>query len=240
MSADEGDIRQSDPVEPSLLNALRDALGGVEPQPSDDDYRALAECGETIVYRPGDPVFTQGEPSRYCHLVMRGVVELFRSTDRDRVIARVGSGRFVGDIAVLLGVPYLSSARSGTYAEIRWFERDELLEVLRSRPAVTLGWLRSAMSTLAEAHGRLDVVLGRTARQQVAGALLEAPAEDGRVEVSQSQLAAMLGVGRQTINRALADLMQLGVVKTGYRFIEIVDRDGLADLYDNDPSAGSD
>jgi CRP-like cAMP-binding protein len=96
------------------------------------------------------------------------------------------------------------------------------------------------MATLAEAHGRLDVVLGRTARQQVAGALLEAPTEKGRVEVSQSQLAAMLGVGRQTINRALADLMQLGVVKTGYRFIEIIDRQGLADLYDNDPSAGSD
>lgn len=238
MSEIEGDLEST--VEPSLMNAMREALGGLDPHPTDDDYAALAECGETIVYRPGDHVFTQGEPSTYCHLVMRGVVELFRSTDRDRVIARLGSGRFVGDIAVLLGVPYLSSARSGTYAEIRWFEREKLLEVLRSRPAVTLGWLRSAMMTLAEAHGRLDVVLGRTARQQVAGALLEAPGDEGRVEVSQAQLAAMLGVGRQTINRALADLMQMGVVKTGYRFIEIVDRAGLADLYDNDPQGPAD
>ena len=223
-------------VEPSLLNALREALGGVDPSPDDEDFEALAACGETIVYRPGDPVFAQGEPSRYCHLVMRGVVELFRSTDRDRVIARLGSGRFVGDIAVILDVPYLSSARSGTYAEIRWFERDALMEVLRTRPAVTLGWLRSAMFTLAEAHGRLDVVLGRTARQQVAGALLEARADRGRVELSQAQLAAMLGVGRQTINRALAELMADGVVRTGYRFIEITDRDGLAELYENDQS----
>lgn len=225
-------------VEPSLLNALREALGDTDPQPTEDDFEALAACGETIVYRPGDTVFTQGEPSRYCHLVMRGVVELFRSTDRDRVIARLGSGRFVGDIAVILGVPYLSSARSGTYAEIRWFEREPLFEVLRTHPAVTLGWLGSAMTTLAEAHGRLDVVLGRTARQQVAGALLEAPADKERVELSQSQLAAMLGVGRQTINRALADLMASGVVRTGYRFIEIVDRAGLADLYDKDPNGG--
>lgn len=228
-------------IESSLLNAMRHALGGVDPQPVEEDYLALADCGETIVYRPGDHVFTAGEPSTYCHLVMRGVVEVFRSTDdRDRVIARLGSGRFVGDSAVILGVPYLSSARSATYAEIRWFERDQLMDVLRSRPAVTLGWLRSAMATLAEAHGRLDVVLGRTARQQVAGALLDAPAEGGRVELSQSQLASMLGVGRQTINRALADLMNLGVVKTGYRFIEIVDREGLAELYASDPSPPSD
>ncbi len=225
-------------VEQSLLSPLRDALGGIDPPPTDDDYQALADCGETIVYRPGDPVFAQGDPSNYCHLVMRGVVELFRSTDRDRVIARLGSGRFVGDIAVIMNVPYLSSARSGTYAEIRWFGRDELMEVLRTRPSVTLGWLRSAMTALAEAHGRLDVVLGRTARQQVAGALLEAPIDRGRVELSQAQLAAMLGVGRQTINRALAELMAEGVVQTGYRFIEITDREGLSELYDQDPSAG--
>lgn len=235
MTENEGEVL-GPAVEPSLLNALREALGGVDPHPNDEDYAALAACGETIVYRPGDHVFTQGEPSQYCHLVMRGVVELFRSTDRDRVIARLGSGRFAGDTAVLLGVPYLSSARSGTYAEIRWFDREPLFEVLRARPAVTLGWLRSTMATLAEAHGRLDVVLGRTALQQVAGALLEAPVDEERVEVSQSQLAAMLGVGRQTINRALADLMHIGVVKTGYRFIEIVDREGLAALYDNDPN----
>jgi hypothetical protein len=29
--------------------------------------------------------------------------------------------------------------------------------------------------------------------------------------------------------------MNMGVVKTGYRFIEVVDRAGLADLYDKDP-----
>jgi hypothetical protein len=47
----------------------------------------------------------------------------------------------------------------------------------------------------------------------------------------------MLGVGRQTINRALAELMADGVVQTGYRYIQIVDRDGLAALYDRDPAS---
>jgi CRP-like cAMP-binding protein len=224
-------------LDKSLRNALQDALGGFYPRPTEDDYEALAACGETIVYRPGDKVFVQGEPSDYCHLVLRGVVELFRSSDRERVISRSGSGRFVGDVALFLDVPYLSSARSGTFAEIRWFAREKLLEVLRNNPTVTLAWLRASMVTVAEAHGRLDVVLGRTARQQVAGALLEAQSPDGRVELSQSALASMLGVGRQTINRALAELMADGVVQTGYRYIQIVDRDGLAALYDRDPAS---
>lgn len=225
-------------IEPALLSALRDALGGDELSPSVADLEAVAACGDTIVYKPGDPLFNQGDPSIYCHLVIRGVVELFRASDRERVISLLGSGRFVGDIAMFLGVPYLSSARSGTYAEIRWFERTKLLEVLQSRPAVTFGWLRSAMSTLAEAHGRLDVVLGRSARRQVAGALLDAPTDDSRVELSQHDLASMLGVGRQTINRALGELMEAGVVRTGYRFIEILDRDRLTGEFEGEQATG--
>jgi CRP/FNR family transcriptional regulator len=225
-------------IDPDLLNALRDALGGAAMPPGDSDLEAVAACGETIVYRPGDALFSQGEPSKYCHLVVRGVVELFRTTDRERVISVLGSGRFVGDIAVVLGVPYFSSARSGTYAEIHWFERDQLLDVLGARPAVTFGWLRSAMTTLAEAHGRLDVVIGRTARRQVAGALLAAPCEEGRVAMSQHDLASILGVGRQTINKALADLMDDGLVRTGYRFIEIIDRPSLVAEFEGEMGRG--
>jgi CRP-like cAMP-binding protein len=217
----------------ALRSALKDALcGDPDFRPSDDDLEAVAACGETIIYRPGDLLYSQGEEPNYCHLVVRGVAELFRITDRERVIARMESGRFVGDIAVVLGAPYLSSARSVTYAEIHWFERARLMEVFSTRPAVTFGWLRSAMVGLAAAHGRLDVVLGRTARQQVAGALLDASDGTGRVEISQSGLASLLGVGRQTINRALADLMADGLVRTGYRYIEILDIDRLSALFE--------
>lgn len=218
---------------PALRSALRDALAGDSDfRPTDEDLEAVAACGETIVYRPGDLLYTQGEPPMYCHLVVRGVAELFRTNDRERVLSRIESGRFVGDIAVVLGVPYLSSARAVTYAEIHWFERQRLLDLFSSRPAVTFGWLRSAMVSLAAAHGRLDVVLSRTARQQVAGALLDTSDDQGRVEISQAALASLLGVGRQTINRALAELMSSGYVRTGYRYIEILDRKGLTDLFE--------
>ncbi len=217
----------------ALRGALAEALAGdTSFRPSEEDLEAVAACGETIVYRPGDMLYAQGDEPRYCHLVVRGVAELYRTTDRERVILRVESGSFAGDIAVVLGVPYLSSARSVTYAEIHWFERERLLEVFAARPAVTLGWLRSAMVNLAAAHDRLDVVLGRTARQQVAGALISASDENGRVEISQSGLASLLGVGRQTINRALADLMAQGLVRTGYRYIDILDNDGLSALFE--------
>lgn len=217
----------------ALRSALRTALAQERGLgPDDADLELVAACGETIVYRPGDLLFTQGRPPEYCHLVVRGVVESYRSADRERVISRLGSGRFVGDEAVILGVPYLSSARAVTYAEIHWFERNRLLETLAGNPTVTFAWLRSAMTELAAAHGRLDGVLGRTAKQQVAGALVDAADDEGRAEISQTGLAGLLGVGRQTINRTLAELMAEGYLRTGYRYVEILDRDGLQRLFD--------
>jgi CRP-like cAMP-binding protein len=147
-------------------------------------------------------------------------------------LARVRSGRFVGDVALFLDVPYLSSARAATYAEIHWFERTRLLAVMEERPPVALGWLVSAMATIADTHEHLEMVLGRTAREQVAGALIGNMDDRGRVEISQSALGALLGVGRQTINRALAELAELGMVRTGYRTIEVLDAVALANLFD--------
>jgi len=222
-------------VDPGLATrVIRAALGGGGVEVTDDSVNALAACGGTIVYRPGDMIFESGAASEYCHLVLRGVVELYRESDRQRVITRLGSGRFVGDIAVFLGVPYLSSARAGTFAEIQWFERGRLLDVIDRYPDVTRGWLANALSSLAESHRRLDLVLGRTATQQVAGALLDSVDRQGRVAITQSGLAALLGVGRQTINRALGDLVAAGLVRTGYRFVEVVNPAGLRLLFDAD------
>jgi CRP-like cAMP-binding protein len=195
------------------------------------DVAALKTLGDTIVYRPGDVLYNAGAAPEYCHLVVRGVIELVRHGEKTRVVSRVRSGGFAGEIAVLLGVPYLSSARAATYAEAFWMERNALQQALAERPAITYGWLMSAMATLADTHGHLEVVLGPNARAQVAGALLAQMDGAAHVEISQTGLASLLGVGRQTINRALGELAEMGLVRTGYRMIEILDPAGLDAVY---------
>jgi len=210
---------------PRLISTLRATLGK---RPSRAELDALAACGEVIVYRPGDKLFDQGESSRYCHIILRGIVEVSRQNGRERIISRLGSGKFVGDIAMFLNVPYLSSARAATYCEIYWFDRRKLLPLLEGSTSLSLAFLTASMEALADTHSRLELMLGRTARQQVAGLLVEHSDDAGHVEMSQTTMAAMLGVRRQTINRSLSELAEIGLLETGYRSIRVLDKASLA------------
>ena len=50
----------------------------------------------------------------------------------------------------------------------------------------------------------------------------------GEVALSQASLATLLGASRQSVNEALADLRDRGLVETGYRMIRVLDRSGVA------------
>ena len=53
-------------------------------------------------------------------------------------------------------------------------------------------------------------------------------AVDGRVELPQRTLAAMLGVARPSLNKVLKDLERDGLIRIGYSTIEVPDRARLA------------
>jgi CRP/FNR family transcriptional regulator len=211
------------------MRTLRATLGK---RPSRAELEALAECGEVIIYRPGDKVFDEGEPSRYVHIVLRGIVEVSRKKGRERIISRPGSGRFLGNTSMFLNVPYQASAYVATYCEIYWFDRRKLMPLLESSPNLCMAFLIAAMQELADTHDQIELMLGRTARQQVAGLLVEHSDEDGHVEMSQTTMAAMLGVRRQTINRSLSELAELGLLETGYRHIRVLNIPGLREEVD--------
>ena len=211
---------------PRLMRTLRATLGK---RPSRAELEQLAECGEVIVYRPGDKVFDTGEPSRYVHIILRGIVEVSRSDGRERIISRPGSGTFIGDFEMFLNVPYRSNTRAATYCEIYWFDRRKLIPLLEGSTSLSLAFLTAGMQALGDTHDQLELRLGRTARQQVAGLLVQHSDDAGHVEMSQTTMAAMLGVRRQTINRSLSELAEAGLLETGYRSIRVLDKGGLAE-----------
>lgn len=49
----------------------------------------------------------------------------------------------------------------------------------------------------------------------------------GEVHFSQSTIATLLGVSRQSVNEALGRLRDQDVVETGYRYIRVIDRERL-------------
>ncbi len=188
------------------------------------DLEALAAAAEVVKRYPGTHLFREGENAVAAYLVERGEVDVYRGANgKRRVVARVGPGSVIGDIAMFGGGRYISSARAVTHVRAFRFDRDRLLPELARHPAICLRWLVAGLRQLEDTQRRVIHLMHKTVRAQVADLLLEEARGGSAVHLSQASIATLLGASRQSVNEALAALKSDGAVDTGYRVVRLLD-----------------
>lgn len=192
------------------------------------DVELIRAIGELVSKYPGTHLFKEGEPANAAYLVESGEVEVYRGTGRTRrVVSRVGPGSVLGDIAMFQDSPYHSSAKSTEPVRAFRFERAKLLPELARHPAVCLRWLVAGLRQLEETQRRVIRLMHKTVLSQVADLLVEESERKREIHLSQSTIAALLGVSRQSVNEALGRLRDQELVETGYRRIRVLDSSKL-------------
>jgi CRP/FNR family transcriptional regulator len=192
------------------------------------DLEILIGSAELISKYPGTHLFREGDPALAAFLVESGDVEIYRGTgSKRRVVSRVGSGSVLGDIAMFGDGPYISSAQAVDRVRVFRFDRDKLLPELAKHPAICLRWLVAGLRQLESTQRRVIHLMHKTVLSQVADLLGEEADAKGEVRLSQTTIATLLGVSRQSVNEALGRLREQGAVETGYRQIRVTDPDRL-------------
>lgn len=194
-----------------------------------EDVGALRSVAEPISRFTGSHLFKEGEPAEAAYLIEQGEVDLYREhTGRRRVVARVGSGAVIGDIAMFGEGTYMSSARAVDQVKAFRFDREKLIPELAQHPAICLRWLVAGLRQLQDTQRRIIHLMHKTVLAQVADLLVEeASRNGGSVELSQAAIATLLGSSRQTVNEAVGQLREMGAIETSYRKIEVLDTDQL-------------
>lgn len=194
-----------------------------------DDLAALGTVAEPFSRYTGSHLFKEGDDAAAAFLIESGHVDLYRThSGQRRVVARVGPGAVIGDIAMFGEGTYISSARAVDQVRAFRFTRDTLLPELARHPALCLRWLVAGLRQLQQAQRRIVHLMHKTVVAQVADLLIEeSTGSEADIELSQAAIATLVGASRQTVNEALGTLRELGAVETGYRRIQVVDRDVL-------------
>ncbi len=193
------------------------------------DVELIRSIGELVSKYQGTHLFKEGEPATAAFLVESGEVELYRGSGRNkRVVSRVGPGSVLGDIAMFQDTPYISSAQTLGPVRVFRFERSKLLPELARHPAVCLRWLVAGLRQLEDTQRRVIRLMHKTVLSQVADLLSEEARRRKDVTLSQSTIAALLGVSRQSVNEAIGRLRDQDLVETGYRRIRVLDPEKLA------------
>jgi CRP-like cAMP-binding protein len=193
-----------------------------------DDVTALASTLAMRTCAPGSPLFRAGQPAPGVWIVRDGRIELSVGSGRRRAVVQLlRPGDVDGDIQLLLEMPLPYTARAISEVTCLFLSRQDFEDLLATHMAIARRWLSSVAQRLAASQARILALLGGSLAAQIASLLAE-EAVDGRVELPQRTLAAMLGVQRPSLNKVLKDLERDGAIRISYSTIEVLDRARLA------------
>lgn len=195
------------------------------------DLQTLVGSADLVSKYPGTHLFREGELATAAYLIESGEVEVYRGTGpRRRVVSRVKSGAVLGDIMMFANKPHISSAQAIDRVRVFRFDRDRLLVELSRHPAICIRWLVAGLHQLEETQRRVIDLMHKTVLSQVADLLSEEADGHGDVRLSQTTIATLLGVSRQSVNEALGRLREQGAVETGYRQIRVLAPERLVNI----------
>jgi CRP-like cAMP-binding protein len=195
-----------------------------------DDVTALASMLAVRTFPAGSVLFRSGEQAPGVWIVRNGRIELSVGSGRRRAVVQLlRPGDVDGDIQLLLEMPVPYTGRALSQVTCLFLAQRDFEELLGTRLGIARRWLSSVAQRLAASQARILALLGRSLVVQAASLLAE-EAVDGRVELPERTLAAMLGVQRPSLNKVLKDLERDGLIRISYAAIEVVDRAGLTAL----------
>jgi len=202
--------------------------------------RAMARTLRARRFRRGEVLFHEGDPGDALFVVASGAVKVVVPSEEgeEAILATLRRGDFLGELALLDGAPRSASAVALEATEALALPRDQFLALVAAEPAIRdallaslAGELRRLTTHVAELHfldltGRLAARLARLAEEH--GDRLP----DGTVRLdaplTQSDLAAMIGATRQSVNKLLGEFEADGLLKMERDVIVVPNLDRLA------------
>jgi CRP-like cAMP-binding protein len=199
----------------------------------------LAASMRTRRFRRGEVIFHVGDPGDALFVIITGEVKISlpSETGDEAILATLRPGEFFGELALLDGAPRSASASAMVATETVVLPRDRFRELIATEApvrdallAALAAELRRLTTHVEELHflditGRLAARLVRLA--QDGGTRMPDGAIRLRTNLTQAELAAMVGCTRQSVNKLLGQFTDDGLLRLERDGILVTDLDGL-------------
>ena len=119
----------------------------------DEDKICIEETEEWRL-PAGEMLLKEGEPAEHFFALLEGEVSVWKKhADQDVVVARNRPGAFFGEVPLLLGTPYLLSARAESDCRLIVFPDEAFWKLLRLCPAISGEIFRAMVARLRNIEG---------------------------------------------------------------------------------------
>jgi CRP/FNR family cyclic AMP-dependent transcriptional regulator len=206
---------------------------------ADEEATALSAVMSTRAVSRGHVVFREGDTGDRLFVVIDGKVKISRAaTDgRENLLTVLGPGEMFGELSLFDPGPRTATATAVTESTLASLDHGDLRPLLIECPAVAVELLRGLAQRLRRTNDVMaDLVFsdvpGRVARQllELADKFGVADADGTLVQhdLTQEELAQLVGASRETVNKALSDFANRGWLRLEGRSVLLLDPDRLA------------
>ena len=179
----------------------------------DEDVSLLASRGRVRRYNAGITIFHEGDPGDALYVVVDGRVRITRlsGSGSEATLAIVSKGDCFGEFALLDSRPRSATATAQVPTRTFVVSRDDFRDWVRQRPEASLALLETLSLRLRRTDEAITDLMFLDLPHRLAKHLLGLAASLGdtpagrrtRIQVTQGELASMLGVSRESVNKQL-------------------------------------
>lgn len=195
------------------------------------EQEVLRSLGEGTIersYKKGQLLFCEGDVGESLFVLVEGVVKVFVTSERgdEMVLTTVHQPDVFGELALVDGGPRSASAEALAPTAALILTRPTFLELVAQHPSITDSLLRSLGAVLRrlteqasdlvflDLHGRVAKLLLNLASEEADSGVLD-------LQMTQSDLADMVGGSRQSVNQILQYFQGRGYIELDGRRVKV-------------------
>jgi CRP/FNR family transcriptional regulator len=205
---------------------------------SDEDAAALRAGIIDVRLNRGERLFAEGDAGDKLYIILAGKIKLTKAAPdgRENLLSVHGPGEMFGELSLFDPIPRTSSATAVTGAQLAGLAHDDLRTWLSSRPEVAMHMLQALAQRLRRINEVKADLVFTDVPGRVAKALLDLSERFGVLtpegvqvnhDLTQEELAQLVGASRETVNKALADFTARGWIHLAAKSVLVTDTDRL-------------
>jgi CRP/FNR family cyclic AMP-dependent transcriptional regulator len=206
-----------------------------------DDASAatLRESMTQVRVSKGQTLFKEGDAGDRLFVVVEGKLKLGTSSGdgRENLLSILGPGDMFGELSLFDPGPRTATATAVTDARVLALANDQVIGWVTAHPQVSLQLFKRLARRLRRTNEVLADLVFADVPGRVAKAIMDlgerfgTKKDDGlhvNHELTQEELAQLVGASRETVNKALADFAGRGWVRLEPRAVVVLDYERLS------------
>jgi CRP/FNR family transcriptional regulator, cyclic AMP receptor protein len=205
---------------------------------SEEDARALRTDIVDVHLDRGERLFSEGDVGDKLYIILTGKIKLTKAAPdgRENLLSVHGPGEMFGELSLFDPVPRTSSASAVTNARLAAIAHTDVRAWLSTRPEVAMHLLQALAQRLRRINEVKADLVFTDVPGRVAKALLDLSDRFGVLtpdgvqvnhDLTQEELAQLVGASRETVNKALADFAARGWIQLAAKSVLVTDTDRL-------------